>query len=180
MTQATPSSHSPVADAPDASTWDDRGLTPEDERMVKALDDFLDDLAAGHRAKMDEVVAWLTGTGRLEDEIRASVNAVSVLFAKWSIEVCFLLRMHGIMRFNEIKGWCKGIGARTLSQRLKDLEGHGLVRREVYPEVPVRVEYSLTSRGERMGDLFLPIIAHLRLTAPRRREAGEDTTDAEA
>ncbi len=160
------------------TTWDRQGLTDQDKLMVKALDTFLDELAAGHRQKMEEVVTWLTGTGRLEDEIHASVQSLSVLFAKWSIEVCFLLRMHGTMRFNEIKGWCKGIGARTLSQRLKDLESQGLVHREVYPEVPVRVEYQLTQRGMRMGDLFLPIIAHLRLTAPRpeRDEEGAEAS----
>jgi DNA-binding HxlR family transcriptional regulator len=45
------------------------------------------------------------------------------------------------------------------------------VARAVYPEVPVRVEYSLTQKGLRLGDLFLPIIAHLRITGWKEQQA---------
>jgi DNA-binding HxlR family transcriptional regulator len=40
-----------------------------------------------------------------------------------------------------------GISGRVLSERLKDLENQGIVKREVYPETPVRIEYSLTDKG---------------------------------
>lgn len=145
--------------------------------IIRNLDRFLDEMAAGHRERMNEVVTWLTAGGRLEHEIEASVNALSVLFHKWSIEICFLLRMHDKLRFNEIKSRLEGMGSRTLSQRLKDLEAQGIAHRQVFPEVPVRVEYSLTQRGLRMADLFLPVIAHLRITA---RPPGEAEQPAEA
>lgn len=146
--------------------------TPEQQsrmnlEMIGKLDQFLDELAEGHRVAMDQVVAWLTGYGDLEREVQRSVEALNPLLQKWSIEICFLLRMKQPRRFNELKEGLPGIGSRTLSQRLKELESQGIVQRVVYPEVPVRVEYSLTPKGLRLGDLFLPVIAHLRITGWR-------------
>lgn len=157
----------------DTRTKGSREDTERDRAMVHDLDRFLDQLAAGHREKMEEVVAWLTESGRLEYEIQKSVQELSVLFHKWAIEIGFLLRMRGTVRFNEIKQQLQGIGSRTLSQRLKSLEEQNIVQRQVYPEVPVRVEYSLTPRGMRMADLFLPVIAHLRITGAQIRSADE-------
>ncbi len=142
----------------------------ESERMIARLDAFLDQLAVGHRKAMEETVAWLTGNDALEGEIRHSVQALSPLLQKWSIEICFLLRMRQPRRFGELKDGLPGIGSRTLSQRLKELEKQGIVERHAFAEVPVRVEYSLTPKGMRMGDLFLPIIAHLRITGWRETQ----------
>jgi DNA-binding HxlR family transcriptional regulator len=147
-------------------------LPPEEvralgEAMIGRLDHFLDELAEGHRQAMDETVRWLTGYGDLDREIQRSVEALNPLLQKWSIEICFLLRMKEKLRFNELKEGLPGIGSRTLSQRLKELEAQGIVQRTVFAEVPVRVEYRLTPKGLRMGDLFLPVIAHLRITGWR-------------
>jgi DNA-binding HxlR family transcriptional regulator len=147
--------------------------------MIGELDAFLDELAEGHRKAMDQVVTWLTGYGDLDREIQRSVEALNPLLQKWSIEVCFLLRMKEPRRFNELKEGLPGIGSRTLSQRLKELEAQGIVQRTVFPEVPVRVEYRLTPKGSRMGDLFLPIIAHLRITR-WREETGKDEAGKKA
>jgi DNA-binding HxlR family transcriptional regulator len=151
---------------------------PENAAMLAKLDRFLDAQAEGHRAAMEQVVAWLRAHGDLEAQIRASVKALAGLQQKWSFEIMFLLRMRGTMRFNELKeelagvapqgvvGKVKelaGVGSRTLSERLKELETAGLVRRKAYAEVPVRVEYSLTPKGMRFGDLVMPVIAHLRI-----------------
>jgi DNA-binding HxlR family transcriptional regulator len=137
------------------------------EVMIGQLDAFLDDVAEGHRKAMDATVQWLTGYGDLDREIQRSVAALSPLLQKWSIEICFLLRMKDTLRFNELKDALPGIGSRTLSQRLKELESQGIVERKAYAEVPVRVEYKLSPKGLRMGDLFLPVIAHLRITGWR-------------
>lgn len=147
-------------------------LPPEEvralgEAMIGQLDTFLDDVAEGHRKAMDATVQWLTGYGDLDREIQRSVDALSPLLQKWSIEICFLLRMKDTLRFNELKDDLPGIGSRTLSQRLKELESQGIVERKAYAEVPVRVEYKLSPKGLRMGDLFLPVIAHLRITGWR-------------
>lgn len=149
----------------------DHERVPQDnEELVEHLEGFLDELAEGHRQRMEEVVAWINEHADLDREIHDSVEVLSPLFQRWSIEICFVLRMHGVLRFNELKRTLDGIGSRTLSRRLKELEEQGIVHREAYAEVPVRVEYSLTQKGERMGDLMLPVIAHLRLS--RLREEG--------
>lgn len=138
--------------------------------LVERLDTFLDELAEGHRRTMEEVVAWLDTHADLDEEIEASVEVLSPLFQPWSVEICFVLRMHGVLRFNELQRTLDGIGSRTLSRRLSELEEQDIVNREAYAEVPVRVEYSLTSKGEMLGDLLMPVIAHLRLS--RLREEG--------
>ncbi len=149
---------------------DEAPRAPDNEALIESLDAFLDDLVEGHRAKMEEVVAWIDEHTNLEREIESSVDVLSPLFQRWSIEICFVLRMHGVLRFNELQRALDGIGSRTLSRRLKELEEQGIVHREAYAEVPVRVEYSLTPKGEKMGDLFLPVIAHLRIS--KMREEG--------
>jgi DNA-binding HxlR family transcriptional regulator len=147
-------------------------LAPDEVRalgaaMIGQLDTFLDEVAEGHRHAMDATVEWLTGYGDLDREIQRSVEALSPLLQKWSIEICFLLRMKDTLRFNELKDALPGIGSRTLSQRLKELESQGIVERKAFAEVPVRVEYKLSPKGLRMGDLFLPVIAHLRISGWR-------------
>ena len=53
----------------------------------------------------------------------------------------------GTKRFGQLEQSLEGISPKMLSQRLHELESEGVVIREVYPEVPVRVEYSLTEKG---------------------------------
>ena len=65
---------------------------------------------------------------------------------KWSLLVLFLLNRSetGVMRFNEIRRYMTDCSQKMLSQTLKNLEQSHLVHRQVYAEVPPRVEYSLT------------------------------------
>jgi len=55
--------------------------------------------------------------------------------------------LSGPQRFCTIEDALPNISGRLLSERLKDLEHEGIVRREVFPETPVRIEYSLTKKG---------------------------------
>jgi DNA-binding HxlR family transcriptional regulator len=50
-----------------------------------------------------------------------------------------------------------GVSGRVLSERLKDLENEGIVKREVFPETPVRIEYSLTDKGSALEPLMRDI-----------------------
>jgi DNA-binding HxlR family transcriptional regulator len=162
-----PKAHPPKVPVPKGSKLEAEEVRALGAAMIGQLDTFLDEVAEGHRHAMDATVEWLTGYGDLDREIQRSVEALSPLLQKWSIEICFLLRMKATLRFNELKDGLPGIGSRTLSQRLKELESQGIVERRAYAEVPVRVEYKLTPKGLRMGDLFLPVIAHLRITGWR-------------
>jgi DNA-binding HxlR family transcriptional regulator len=66
---------------------------------------------------------------------------------KWSILIILHLGYFPVLRFNELKTKAYGISSKVLSERLKLLEADGYVRRALYAEVPVRVEYGLTDMG---------------------------------
>ena len=67
---------------------------------------------------------------------------------KWSLLVLYQLHDKGTLRFNELHREMADCSQKMLSQTLKRLEQIGLISRQVYPEVPPRVEYSLTARGQ--------------------------------
>ena len=66
---------------------------------------------------------------------------------KWSILILLYLGYYPILRFNEIKKKVYGISGKVLSERLKMLEADGYLKRTVFAEVPIRVEYQLTNFG---------------------------------
>lgn len=80
-------------------------------------------------------------------------NVVAQIGDKWSVLILFAL-VDGADRFNSLKSRVVGISQRMLTQTLRDLEREGYVTRTVYPEVPVKVEYELTSMGK---DLVKPL-----------------------
>ena len=87
-------------------------------------------------------------------------NVISRFGDKWSMLVLFMLHKSetGILRFNEIRRLMTDCSQKMLSQTLKNLEQSHLVHREVYPEVPPRVEYSLTDTGKSLMPAILALI----------------------
>ena len=73
-------------------------------------------------------------------------DVVAQIGDKWSMLILFAL-VDGPDRFNSLKSRIVGISQRMLTQTLRDLEREGYVLRTVYPEVPARVEYELTTMG---------------------------------
>lgn len=67
---------------------------------------------------------------------------------KWSVMVVGMIARHGTLRFNELKRLINGVSQRMLTLTLRNLERDGLVTRTIFPEVPPRVEYSLTELGK--------------------------------
>ena len=67
---------------------------------------------------------------------------------KWSLLALITLNANGTMRFSEIQKTIGDISQRMLSVTLRSLEEDGLVSRKIYPEVPPKVEYSLTKSGK--------------------------------
>jgi DNA-binding HxlR family transcriptional regulator len=80
-----------------------------------------------------------------------------IICGKWTILVIRDLA-EGRSRFCELERSLAGISPRTLSLRLRALEEQGIVERHTYPEVPPRVEYSLTPKGEAL----VPLIEDMR------------------
>lgn len=72
-------------------------------------------------------------------------KAISILSQRWTGLVIYQL-LTGPKRFGTLES-SMGISGRVLSERLKELENQGIVKREVFPETPVRIEYSLTEKG---------------------------------
>lgn len=74
-------------------------------------------------------------------------DIMATLLDKWSLFVIYNLGYYKTLRFNELKKNIRGVSARMLSVTLKKLEGHEVIERKVYAEVPPRVEYQLTAYG---------------------------------
>lgn len=73
---------------------------------------------------------------------------LSLINGKYKMTILYTLMEFGVVRFNEMKKYIGGISYKTLSVTLKELEADGLVHREEYPQIPPKVEYSLTGRGK--------------------------------
>lgn len=67
---------------------------------------------------------------------------------KWSLLVLYMLHKNGTMRFKSLQRTIPDISQKMLTVTLRTLEEDGLVIRNIYPEVPPRVEYTLTARAE--------------------------------
>jgi len=83
---------------------------------------------------------------RVDPHCRAFQNAVELLARPWTGLILSLLQ-NGPLKFSELEERTRGIGAKTLSARLKELEARRVVARSVQTGPPVRVQYILTSKG---------------------------------
>jgi DNA-binding HxlR family transcriptional regulator len=102
----------------------------------------------------------------LESRIGCIAAAMEIIGNKWT---ALLLRdlTTGQKRFGELEKSLTGISPRTLSQRLLDLEAHGIITKRSFAEVPPRCEYSLTPKGE---DL-LPILKQMAVWGEKYYQA---------
>ena len=82
---------------------------------------------------------------------------MSLIQGKYKMTILYALTEFQVVRFNELKRYLNGISFKTLSVTLKELEADGLVHREEYPQIPPKVEYSLTERGQSL----MPILDQL-------------------
>jgi DNA-binding HxlR family transcriptional regulator len=74
-------------------------------------------------------------------------EALEVLEGRWKIRILFHLFSAPVLRFSELRRAMPGISQKMLIQQLRDLERDRVVSRKVYPEVPPKVEYTLTKAG---------------------------------
>jgi DNA-binding HxlR family transcriptional regulator len=87
-------------------------------------------------------------------------QAADLLERRWQLSIIYAA-LTGALRFNEFAEAVSGISPRMLSERLRDLEGAGLIERTVLPTSPPTVEYRLTTRGRRLA----PVIEAMRAYA---------------
>lgn len=85
-------------------------------------------------------------------------NVLARIGGKWTLAVLYTLASNGTpMRFKDIERANPDCSQKMLTQTLRGLEADGLVSRTVYPEMPPRVEYALTERGQS----FMPVMRQL-------------------
>ena len=79
---------------------------------------------------------------------------LSLINGKYKMTILYTLMEFKVVRFNEMKKYIGDISYKTLSATLKALEADQLVHREEYPQIPPKVEYSLTERGKSLMPLL--------------------------
>lgn len=82
--------------------------------------------------------------------------AIDVVGGKWKMHLMWVLA-EGPVRFGQIRRKLDGVSEKVLAENLRQLEAYGVVRRELYAEVPPRVEYSLTPLGETLNEALAPL-----------------------
>ncbi|MCI9409196.1 MAG: helix-turn-helix transcriptional regulator [Oscillospiraceae bacterium] len=82
----------------------------------------------------------------------------SVISGKWKILIIWYISVYKVQRFGELQRRLGGITQSTLTKQLRELEADGFISRKIYPQVPPRVEYSLTETGES----FVPILLKMQ------------------
>lgn len=83
-------------------------------------------------------------------------SAIELLGKKWTGLIIRVL-MGGPKRFKEVKEQIPCMSDRVLTERLKELESLGILIRNVYPEIPVRIEYELTKKGKDLEQVIVEI-----------------------
>jgi DNA-binding HxlR family transcriptional regulator len=112
------------------------------------------------------------GTTRVQEKAKGAVcphfhHAIELIGKRWTGAIVVALT-EGPMRYAELGKAVPGLSDRLLSQRLRELEGEGLVERQVEAGAPVRVTYSLTEAGQQLD----PVLSELKSWARRWKKAG--------
>jgi DNA-binding HxlR family transcriptional regulator len=106
---------------------------------------------------------------------------LQLIDGKWKGVVLYHLFASPVLRFNEIRRLLPNITQRMLTNQLRELEAHGLLLRKVYAEVPPKVEYSLSARGQTLEPIIMALKAwgdaHCDLSG-RRGEAAAAPAEA--
>lgn len=78
----------------------------------------------------------------------------SVLNGKWKILILWYIAFYKVQRFGELMRRLEGITQSTLTKQLRELEEDGFLHREIYKEIPPKVEYTLSE----LGESFIPVL----------------------
>ncbi|WP_114588046.1 winged helix-turn-helix transcriptional regulator [Microbacterium arborescens] len=94
------------------------------------------------------------------------------VMSKWGVLVLMALS-DGTARWGELRRSVTGISEKMLASTLRTLESDGIVNRTAYPEVPPRVEYSLTERGDQLMERMMPLMEWIAAHADEIVDRGE-------
>jgi len=130
-------------------------LSAEFRKIVEAR---MDQVLHGVEEVFNEIIEKqkITPT-ELKVELESLQESFNLLFQKWSLEILYTLLLKDTLGFGGIKK-ILGVNSRTLSDKLKMLKTHGYITRNVIKGPPLRVDYSLTSKGKNTVLLALPLL----------------------
>ena len=111
---------------------------------MEGRDSLMDDLRSEIKREI------MSGEINCEKEL-----TLSIISGKWKIIIIYYLETEGVLRFSEIKRLLPKITHKVLTTQIRELEEDGIVHRKVFPEVPSKVEYSLTTLGESLIPIVL-------------------------
>lgn len=83
----------------------------------------------------------------------------AVLSGKWKILILWYIAINKVQRFGELMRKIDGITQSTMTKQLRELEQDGFLNREIYKEIPPKVEYTLTE----LGNSFLPVLTQMMI-----------------
>jgi DNA-binding HxlR family transcriptional regulator len=130
-------------------------LSAEFRKLVEAQ---MDKVLKGIEVTFNEIIEKqkITPT-ELKDELESLEESFNFLFQKWSLEILYSLMLKDSIGFGEIKKILT-VNSRTLSDKLKMLQKHSYITRNVTTGPPLRVEYTLTPKGKNTVLLALPLL----------------------
>ncbi len=96
-------------------------------------------------------------TETLDSSACPIAKTAALIGDKWILMILQTL-MDGPKRFNQIQYAVENISPKTLTERLKSMESMGFITRKVYPETPVKIEYSLTKKAEDLGEVIFAMM----------------------
>ena len=130
-------------------------LSAEFRKLVEAR---MNQVLKGVEVTFNEIIEKqkITPTD-LKDEVESLQESFNFLFQKWSLEILYTLMLKDCIGFGGIKK-ILSVNSRTLSDKLKMLQKHGYITRNITTGPPLRVEYSLTPKGKNTVLLALPLL----------------------
>ncbi len=130
-------------------------LSAEFRKIVEAR---MDQVLRGVEEIFNQIIEKQKITPKeLKDELESLQDSFNLLFQKWSLEILYTLLLQNKAGFGSIKK-ILGVNSRTLSDKLKVLQTHGYITRDVSVGPPLRVEYALTEKGKNAVLLALPLL----------------------
>ena len=124
------------------------------EQTVRGVEDTLNRIQEAHAVTPKELKA----------DLKSLEGSFKILSQKWSLEILYTLFLtNRAARFSEMKRVLE-VNSRTLSDKLRTLRDHGYIERNVDPEPPLRVEYTLSVKGRNMVLLAIPLLYYSRST----------------
>jgi DNA-binding HxlR family transcriptional regulator len=117
------------------------------ERTLKGIEDTLKRLLENEEISLKD----------LKEDIQSLEESFNLLSQKWDLEILYILFLKITCSFNELKK-ILGVNSRTLSDKLKSLKRYGYIERMVETGPPLRVKYTLTTKGRNTALLALPLL----------------------